>query len=90
MRTITIPAVTLGIALAALFLVGWPIVGDAPWEAEQTNAIRCQGALDFRESIIGAGEYRSGIALGTTENVDGVEDYDAQLAKAERELDRYC
>ena len=34
MRTIAIHAVTLGIALAALFLVSWPIVGDAPWEEE--------------------------------------------------------
>ena len=34
MQTIAIHAVTLGIAVAALFFAVWPVVGDAPWETE--------------------------------------------------------
>ena len=82
MRTITIPAVTLGIALAALFLVGWPIVGDAPWEEEvvvvqpvdRTVEIRCHAALDLREILVQEGFRRTG---------------QTQLAN-DREIDRYC
>ena len=82
---------TSGIAIVAAVFAIWPVVSDAPWEDTDTTAIRCEGALDFRELIVDAGEYRAGLLpIGVAQNPDGIEDYDAQLAKAEREISQYC
>ena len=81
------------IAVTASVFAIWPAVADAPWENEPVvveSTVRCEGALDFRVSIIDAGEYSSGLAIGRAQNADGVRDYDTQLAKAENEIRRYC
>ena len=73
--------------IAAVFAI-WPALGDAPWEDEvptpvvlsdDTDAIRCEGALGFRNSTVQTGK----VGLGG-------DTYDEQLANAEREIERYC
>ena len=91
---------TFAIALTASVFAVWPAVGDAPWEedpADRTAALRCEGALALRVSVIEAGEYSAGSSPGARGfadrgpgNPDGLRDYDQQLSKAEREIDRYC
>ena len=82
MRIITIHAVTLGIAVAALFFAVWPVVGDAPWETEvvvvptvdRTKEIRCEAALELREATILEGFRRDGPSRTANE----------------REINRFC
>ena len=86
------------IAVTASVFAIWPAVADAPWEDEPVvveSTVRCEGALDFRVSIISAGEYSRGGGLrigsdGVPGNPSGLRDYDTQLAKAENEIRRYC
>ena len=95
--TIAIHTLTLTIAIVAVVFAVWPVVTDAPWEndaVDRTAEIRCDGALSFRETIIEAGPFSQGsfterFSTGPG-NPGGVENYDAQLAKAEREISRYC
>ena len=77
----------------------WPVVADAPWEDDApavvddgtTDTIRCQGSLSFRDSIIEAGALRISLQRDMPDpNPDGVPNYEAQLAKAEREINLYC
>ena len=79
---------TFVIAVTASVFAIWPAVADAPWEDEvptpvvvsdDTDAIRCEGALRFRDSTVQTGKVGLG---GNT--------YDEQLANAEREIQRYC
>lgn len=82
---------TATIAIVAAVFAIWPAVADAPWENETSlRELNCEARLDFRVNIIEAGEFHSGIAIGAPVNADGVKDYDAQLAKAENEIERYC
>ena len=76
---------------------------DAPAVVDDgTDVVRCDGALSLRASVIAAGEYSEGARVGglpslptlrgepLVGNPGGLRDYDAQLAKAEREIARYC
>ena len=97
---------TFVIAVVASVFAIWPVVGDAPWEDDApavvddrigdndtTSDTRCEGALSLRASVIAAGRLNPGRipVLGEEpSNPGGLADYDAQLAKAEREIDRYC
>ena len=102
-------AVTFAIAIIAAVFAIWPAVTDAPWEDDApaaaddgNDAIRCEGALSLRASVIAAGQYSSSISgsprgrvprIGDDAlpgNPGGLRDYDAQLDKADREIDRYC
>ena len=98
-------AVTFAIAVTASVFAIWPAVADAPWEdgtpvavIDGTESVRCEGALSLRASVIAVGEYSEGARVGGLQelgeplvgNPGGLRDYDAQLAKAEREIDRYC
>ena len=82
-----------------------PAVANAPWEDEVpvvgedgTNVVRCDGALSLRASVIAAGEYSMGARAGSIQvigeplagNTGGLRDYAVQLAKADREINRYC
>ena len=86
MPALTVAALAIAI-VAAVFAI-WPVVTDAPWEDEvptpvvvsdDTDAIRCEGALGFRNSTVQTGK----VGLGG-------DTYDEQLANAEREIERYC
>ena len=81
-----------------------PWEDDAPAVIEETNDILCEGALSLRASVIAAGEF-SGPSVPSGPiprvpsiddvaslpgNPGGLRDYDEQLAKAEREIERYC
>ncbi len=94
-------AITFTVAIAASVVATWASVADAPWEdsvpvvqpVDRTQEIRCEGALNYRNAIIEAGPARrdlGGIFYERTGNPAGVEDYDGELAKADREIDRYC
>ena len=98
-RAATFAALAVAIVAAAFAI--WPVVADAPWEDnapiivdDRTDTVRCQGALSFRDSVIEAGRYAAGgVRRGTDRgpgNPGGLRDYDEQLAKGEREIDRYC
>ena len=60
--------------------------------AGHEDAVRCEGALDYRASIIEAGRLNYGIpVLGEPpDNPGGLADYEAQLTKADGEIERYC
>ena len=82
--------VTFVIAVTASVFAIWPAVADAPWEDEvptpvvvsdDTDAIRCEAALGLRSSLVLAGRPLGGFFL---------RDYEADLANAEREIQRYC
>ena len=97
MPLLTVAALAIAI-VAAVFAI-WPVVGDAPWLDDApavsdsgTDTVRCEGALRYRDTIIAAGPYAAGIGgvANIAGNPDGVRDYDAQLAKAEGEIQRYC
>ena len=90
--------VTFAIAVTASVFAIWPVVADAPWEEDTTAPvvedrryeIRCEGALRFRITIIEAGRFEREIFEGAGHNLDGVVNYEFQLANAEREIIRYC
>ena len=78
--------------IAAVFAI-WPALGDAPWEDEvptpvvvsdDTDAIRCEGALSLRGIAVEALGSRSDVFFTGYQNIE------AELAKAEREISRYC
>ena len=96
-------AITLAVAVTASVFAIWPVVADAPWEndtpvvVDRTAELRCQGALDYRNSIIEAGRYSSGGESQFFPNLDrgpgnpgGVRNYEEALGQAEREISRYC
>ena len=81
---------TLAIAVTASVFAVWPVVTDAPWEddvsvpvVDRTQEIRCEAALDLRETIVRQGRYNRG-------NQSGLLDYEDVLRDAEREIDRFC
>lgn len=84
---------TMAVAVIAAVFAIWPVVADAPWEDSSPpaitqptgskDAIRCQGALSFRDTVIAAGRFGGN-------NPGGLRDYAAQLSKAEREIATYC
>ena len=83
---------TFALAVTASGFTLWAVVADAPWEddvsvpivADNTDEIRCEGALRLREAVVEASQSapRGIIAFSR--------DAEDQLAKAEREIDRYC
>ena len=88
-----IPALilTAAVAVTASVFAIWPVVADAPWEndvpiaappiADNSEALRCQGALDYRAAIVTANPSTS----ATTEFF-----LQRLLDDAEREITRYC
>jgi hypothetical protein len=83
---------TLAVAVTASVFAIWPVVADAPWEneiatrQEQTSdldGIRCEGALRLREAVVLSSQTTRGLIFFS-------QDAEAQLAKAEREIARYC
>lgn len=89
---------TLAVAATAAVFAIWPVVAHAPWEGQgttSTEAMRCEGALTFRDAVIAAGQYSPGYSssLGSGPvqgNPSGLPDYAAELSKAEREINSYC
>ena len=85
--------VTLTVAIAASVVATWASVADAPWEDEpviidRTAEIRCQGALDYRNTLTATGPRTSS---GPVFYPPGyVSLYETQLEDADREIDRYC
>ena len=79
---------TSAIAIVAAVFAIWPVVADAPWEddgpvpvaTDSTRAIRCEGALSFRDSVV----------VARREGLGGTARLQSQLDAAEREIDRYC
>ena len=81
-----------------------PAVEDRSGDSDRTDTTRCEGALSLRASVVAAGEYSSpSVPQGLIPRVPSIDDvrsipgnpgglrnYDAQLATAEREIDRYC
>ena len=103
MKTLALGVLAAAVIAILAGLAIWPAVADAPWEqethvdeVEETTDVRCEGALDFRNTVIEAGKYRSGSfnfntgATANNGNPGGLRDYEAQLQKAEREIARYC
>ena len=91
MPALTVAALAIAI-VAAVFAI-WPVVTDAPWEDEvptpvvvsdDTDAIRCEGALSLRGIAVEALGSRSDVFFTGYQNIE------AELAKAEREISRYC
>ena len=85
--------VTFVIAVTASVFAIWPVVADAPWEdeaptpvvvSEDTDAIRCEGALSLRGIAVEALGSRSDVFFAGYQNIE------AELAKAEREIRTYC
>ena len=83
-------AVTFAIAVVASVFAIWPVVADAPWEddvptpvavEDGTDSIRCEAALGLRSSLVLAGRPLGEFFL---------RDYEADLANAESEINRYC
>lgn len=101
-------ALTLAVAVTASVFAIWPVVADAPWEddvpvAESSDALRCQGALDYRTAIASnppthrvTEDRKITISPPTLPDPrEGVvvTDQDALqrlLDQAEREIDYYC
>ena len=95
-------AVTFTVAVCAVIVATWASVADAPWEDDAppvvvedgTDDVRCEGALSLRASVIRAGRENPGGGIPVLgeepSNPGGLRDYDEQLAKAEREIERYC
>ena len=93
MKTLALVALAVIVIAVLAGLAIWPAVADAPWEQEAsapvvedtTDEIRCEGALDLREAVIDAGQYRN----GSSGKLTGAE-FDNQMDKAEREIARFC
>ena len=100
-------AFTLAVAVTASVFAIWPVVADAPWEndvptvaapiADNSDALRCQGALDYRAAIAANPPTRSSGGIRRFGEpplpVVAVTDQDALqdlLDQAEREITRYC
>ena len=105
MKTQMLIALTLAVALTALVLATWPVVADAPWEnevaaVENNDALRCQGALDYRAAVAAnpptrAGGGRQGNAVLGTSSIPPVAVTDQDLlarllTSAQSQIDRFC
>ena len=90
--------VTMLVAVTASVFAIWPIVADAPWEdssapvvADRGDEVRCQGALDYRATIVAnpptrqRGLLGGGVATDTDQAT-----LQRLLDQAEREIDLYC
>ena len=102
MQTSAIHTLTLTIAIVAVVFAVWPVVGDAPWEDERVatrdlRAIRCEGALQLRDSSVQAlgnlpvvSRNPNIITSSGGVDPDQLARVDNQLEKAEREIGLYC
>jgi len=81
-------ALALASAFIAAVVTVYVLDDDAP--VQNTDLIRCEEALDYRQSIIEAGPYSRPLRDDRPANPDGVEDYDERLEDAENEIRRYC
>ena len=104
-----IPALilTAAVAVTASVFAIWPVVADAPWEndvpavaapvADNTGALRCQGALDYRAAIAANPPTHSSFSIRRPGDPPSpgvaITDQDALqrlLDDAESEITRYC
>jgi len=87
---LALAALALASAFIAALVTVYVLDDDPEPVVENTNAVRCEEALDYRQTIIEAGPYyRPLLGEGAT-NPDGVRDYDERLEDAEKEIGRYC
>lgn len=82
---------TLAVAITAAVFAIWPVVADAPWEdsvpvADSGDAVRCQGALDYRAAIVANPPTRP---FGGR-NITDQDAFQRLLDQAQREIIAYC